>query len=328
MNWDNRLYIVAIVIGIIVIVAMAAAFSLLFFAYANQRKKVLSHGVEDPELTSDLESLKARYLKRRRRAKKQGEIPPLYAVANSRTLTLLRQRELADEQAIAERERNVYTLAYQWSKHRSTGLNIVGWVVDAVVTVVALALVAFGLFSAINNEPIFFGNTTYMVIQTGSMSEANDENEYLEENHLDNQIEQYALIGVDRVDSIADIQMYDVIAFYDFDGDIIVHRVVAIREDDQTHEITLQTRGDANTGSLPDEMAIDQDRLLGRYSGFKNFGLGVTITYLKSPLGLIALCGFIIFLCAFSAADSGIDKTYDSRMVKLAGDLDSADSSK
>ena len=155
---------------------------------------------------------------------------------------------------------------------------------------------------------------------TGSMEDKNPENDYLIENDLDDQITQYSLIGIDKIDSINEIELYDIIAFYDSDENIIVHRVIAIREEEGIKYI--QTQGDANTGSINDEIAITEDRIIGIYDGYQNYGLGITITYLRSTLGIIALCGFGVFLLVYSISESNIDKAYEERLEYLAIEKD------
>lgn len=168
-------------------------------------------------------------------------------------------------------------------------------------------------------ESLIINNTSYIVIQTGSMEEANPDNEYLLENDLDDQIKQYSLIGIEHTD-FDKVELYDVIAFHDSDGNIIVHRVVGIHDDDG--ERTLQTRGDSNNASMDDEMAIAKKDFIGTYDGYQNYGLGITVTYLRSTLGIIALCGFGLFLLAYSITDGLIDKAYQERIGGIAKEWD------
>lgn len=322
MEGQSKLYMVAAIIGIIVILAMALTFAMLFSAYSRQRRKVLHGGLDDESVTDQLEGLKKKYLKfKRKKRKKDGmDDLPLFAVANSRT-ALLERRSLDSEEGI-------YVKSIERSKAHEKIMGAIGDAVYGLVIIVALVLAAFGIFMASNDKPVFIGNTSYIVIQTGSMEEKNEDNDYLVDNHLDNQIEQYSLIGIDKVDSIADIKMYDVIAFYDYDGNIIVHRVVAIRTDEDTGEITLETQGDANNGSMTDEMSIGQDRLVGIWDGYQNYALGIIITYLRSTLGIIALCGFGVFLFAYSIADSKVDKAFQDRMLVIAKEKDAVNAKK
>lgn len=281
---QSQLYLVASIIGIIVIIAMAACFGILFFLYTKQRCKIYRVGAEDENVSQDLEEIKVKYLKKH------------------------------------EEEENIYAKSLEHRKKKSHAIGVIGDVIYGIIIVIALALAGFGIYLSATNQPLFINDTSYLVIMTGSMEDKNPENDYLIENDLDDQITQYSLIGIDKIDSIDEIELYDIIAFYDSDENIIVHRVIAIREEEGIKYI--QTQGDANTGSINDEIAITEDRIIGIYDGYQNYGLGITITYLRSTLGIIALCGFGVFLLVYSISESNIDKAYEERLEYLAIEKD------
>lgn len=281
---QSQLYLVASIIGIIVIIAMAACFGILFFLYTKQRCKIYRVGAEDENVSQDLEEIKVKYLKKH------------------------------------EEEENIYAKSLEHRKKKSHAIGVIGDVIYGIIIVIALALAGFGIYLSATNQPLFINDTSYLVIMTGSMEDKNQENDYLIENDLDDQITQYSLIGIDKIDSIDEIKLYDIIAFYDSDENIIVHRVIAIREEKGIKYI--QTQGDANTGSITDEIAITEDRIIGIYDGYQNYGLGITITYLRSTLGIIALCGFGVFLLVYSISESNIDKAYEERLEYLAIEKD------
>lgn len=304
MEGQSQLYTVATVIGVIVIFAMALCFAILFFGYANQKIKNLKGGLDDEALGKDLEKMSGRYLdssfnhfRRKATAKRDRSDEPQFAGPDSKI------------------EKGLYSASLQSAQRGSTTAVRVGNVLYGIFIVVCLALAAFGIYMSSSSQPIFINNTSYIVIMTGSMEEKNKDNDYLFDNKLDDQIQQYSLIGIEHTD-FDDVKLYDVIAFYDQDRNIIVHRVVAIREQDGVR--TLQTRGDSNNASMNDEMNITEKEFIGTYDGFQNYGLGITITYLRSSLGIIALCGFGLFLLAYSIADNKIDKAYEERIGSIA----------
>ncbi len=304
MEGQSQLYTVASVIGIIVIFAMAACFAILFSVYANQRIKNIRGGLDDENLGKDLDRMMNRYLdhsfnsyRRKATSVRDRNAEPQFPAPNSKV------------------EDGLYVASLKDAQRGSTVLVRIGNVLYVVFIVLCLALAGFGIYMNSSDQPIFINNTSYIVIMTGSMEEKNPDNEYLLENDLDDQITQYSLIGIEHTDFDA-VENYDVIAFYDSDHNIIVHRVIAIHEDNG--ERTLQTRGDSNNASIDDEMAITEEEFIGTYSGFQNYGLGITITYLRSTLGIIALCGFGLFLLAYSIADGKIDKAYQERIGGIA----------
>lgn len=68
------------------------------------------------------------------------------------------------------------------------------------------------------------------------------------------------------------MKINDIYAFYNPDGQIIVHRLVAIYDDEG--EITYQFKGDANAASAPYETDVTMDKIIGKYTGYQNFIAG------------------------------------------------------
>ena len=304
MEGQSQLYTVASVIGVIVVFAMAACFAILFAVYANQRIKNIRGGLDDENLSKDLDRMMNRYLDRSFNSYR-------------RKATSVRDKSEEPEfpQPNVKKEDGLYVSSLKDAQRGSTALVRFGNFLYVLFIVLCLGLAGFGIYMNSSDQPIFINNTSYIVIMTGSMEERNPDNEYLLENDLDDQITQYSLIGIEHTD-FDKVEQYDVIAFYDSDKNIIVHRVIAIHDEDGPR--TLQTRGDSNNASLDDEMAITKERFIGTYSGFENYGLGITITYLRSTLGIIALCGFGLFLLAYSIADGKIDQAYQERIFGIA----------
>ncbi len=155
---------------------------------------------------------------------------------------------------------------------------------------------------------------------TGSMEEAYEGNTYLKDKGLENQITQYSMIGVEKVNP-EEVALYDVLAFKNTKGETIVHRLIRIDSTEDGYRYTF--RGDANSGSASYETALKFDSILGRYNGFQNYGLGVAITYFKSTAGIIALSSTAVFLVAYEVSEELIDKEYKERNQIVAEAYDS-----
>ena len=160
-----------------------------------------------------------------------------------------------------------------------------------------------------------------MTIQTGSMETINKENKYIFENNLTDQIEQFSLIGIDKV-AQDDIELYDILAYQSESGDIIVHRVTRIYTSSDTNITYYTLKGDANTSSSAEELTLTYDKVIGRYNGFQNYGLGVTLTYLQSNIGLVAIAAAAIFLITYNVTESLIDKAYDNQTLIISKKID------
>lgn len=185
-----------------------------------------------------------------------------------------------------------------------------------------ILFVVFGITLAfkVNDQTLFIGNTSYITILTGSMESIYEGNTYISDNNLTNQIEQYSLIGIEKINE-EDIKLYDVIA-YKHDDVIYVHRVIKIMENAEGVKL-FTLRGDANSDSLTFELGVRYENIVGKYNGFSNYGLGVTLIYLQSNIGIVALLSGFLFLIMFDFSEERIENSYDSREIYIAKEIDS-----
>ena len=285
MAGQDRLSIVALVVSIFVILGLVIVFCFLFFLYSFYKKKQIKYGFEDKELNDEITST-------------------LYKI-NKKNLS--RNENLITYKDVIAREKSI-----------TSKLHIVMDVVSGVIIAFLLAIFITGLTYRVNNDNLFIGNTTYMTILTSSMEEKNEDNDYLLTYDLNDQITQYSLIGIDKINSEDDIELYDILA-YKHDDIVIVHRVVEIKENDKGETI-YRLQGDSNPSSLSYEKELTFDDFIGKYNGYQNYGLGVTLTYIKSNIGIIAILGAAIFLFLATYAEEMINNEYKTRLLLLADD--------
>ncbi len=291
---SNRLLELTFYISLIVVITLAISFSVLFTLYSFYKRKHIKYGHEDNKI---LEELKKKY---HYPVNKGNDILP-----NNENI------KLSEE--------------INKSNKKYKGLSILSKIISSLFLLLILGIGVFVIVFKANNDNLFINNTTYLVIQTGSMEKINDSNKYLKENNLNNQINQYSMIGITKVDS-KDINLYDVIAFKNSDGDTIVHRVISINEDINNNTLTFTTRGDSNSNSFNYEINIKEEDILGKYNGFNNFPLGVFTIYLKSTSGIVAICSTLIFFISFEVSEELIDKEYKIRKLVVADNFDNLNS--
>ncbi len=152
-----------------------------------------------------------------------------------------------------------------------------------------------------------------VVIATGSMSSKNEENDYLFENKLDNQIQVNDLIFLEKVNSLEEIKLYDIICYRNDNGEQIVHRVVEVNDE------YLLTRGDAN--NVNDGIEIDLERIVGKYNGMKVPGIGAITFFLTSDYGISTIASILVISITYSFVKSSIDKEINKRLIYLASEV-------
>lgn len=313
MSGSHKLIQIAFYVSLFVIIGLAITFTVLFALYALYKRKHIRNSHEDEKLLTDLKKRYRRELegdpeyqleqgKEKKHSKRKKEQPlDLYSCLEDNggkvSLVSLIKR---DEEKARRRKRVGEVFSY---------------------CLYGVFFIFFGVVTAfkINGDSFYFGNVSYLVIQTGSMETANSKNEYLAKNGLDNQIPQFSLIGIEQINQ-EDIKLYDVLAYKNASNEIIVHRVININVKDGTTYYTF--RGDSNSISDISETALTFDKIQGRYNGFNNFGLGVATTYFKSSAGLVAVASAAFFLFSFDVSEDSIDKEYRERILEVAKKYD------
>ena len=106
--------------------------------------------------------------------------------------------------------------------------KLVGKIFSYVILGIVFAFFIFSFVSKIQGNTMPFGDSTIVVIASGSMSEKN--NEYVKDNEeLNNQFDTYDMIGISKYGSQNDVKLYDVVAYKNKKDITIVHRVVQIK---------------------------------------------------------------------------------------------------
>ena len=195
--------------------------------------------------------------------------------------------------------------------------------------------IAIGLFVTTTiKESINYIGIAPISILSGSMSEKNHLNDYLEENDLNNQFNKGDLIFLEKLPEQDDLELYDVIGYFNSDGELVVHRIIGggyYDEQNVFHYVdnlddaeNYIMRGDANNNS--DSTYITYDEMYGIYEGGKIPYLGFFSQYLQSGFGVVSLCGVAGIIFSYEYFVDKYNKTYNKRKEELANAENNVDS--
>ena len=104
-------------------------------------------------------------------------------------------------------------------------------------------------------------NSVVVSIQSESMALVDSSNTYIQENNVENKIYKYDICKFNKVNSLDDINLYDIILYRSSINNkqiLIAHRVIKINEDN-----TFEVRGDANKES--DKTDLSFNDIIGVY---------------------------------------------------------------
>ena len=284
----NRIEATSMVVSIVVIFFLTLAFGILFYLYYRYYRKCVDGSLEDSYIKKEVIKENPRYFRH------------VDEVVQDENMTLEEKYEAIP--ALEEHVKGVMK--------RKNGLKVLANTVLVIVYLLCLSVLAFAAYSRASGETFLFGDTTCLIIRTGSMEEDNKSNSYLVENNLTEDIPAMALVGLDKVSSPEDMELYGIYAFQGEDR-ILVHRLISIQE---TEEGDLYTfRGDANSASLVEEVDVPFEKIVGVYNGFQNVGLGMTIGYLQSDIGIIAVCFGLVLVGCYDIFEISLGKRIEAR---------------
>ena len=205
-------------------------------------------------------------------------------------------------------------------QQRRKVIGLIRTIAFYLVIIIIVPIFAFSLVNKVMGNVMMIGDKAVMVIPTDSMSYKNEANSYLFNRNLNNQIQPYDIIVLEKV-SKSDIRMYDVIAYKNDKGVNIVHRIIDINGDKYT------TRGDIYDSSKTDLYKPSYEDVVGRYTGKRIPGVGIFIMFLQSYAGIITVVSLVYCLLMIDRTAEKINKVQQERIDKLEEALDYLDES-
>ncbi len=183
----------------------------------------------------------------------------------------------------------------------------------------------FAIVAKVRDNSMPFGDSTAIVIASGSMSQKN--NDYVKNNDdLNNQFDTYDIIGLSRYRSQEDVKLYDVVAYKNKKNVTIVHRIVEVKTDSEGN-ITYLTQGDSNAsadnvGGSQYSGYLTYDKIIGYYNGTRLKGIGIFVIFLQSPAGIVTVLSIVYCLFMFDTLSSKYKKAIEERTNMLIGLID------
>lgn len=164
-----------------------------------------------------------------------------------------------------------------------------------VLSILLVVYFTFSLFCFVTNltyrSTPKINNQYYVSVNSDSMSQSLETNTYLKNNNLTNQIAQYNIAVIDKIDG-TEVKQYDVILFKK-NNMLIVHRVVNINANGN-----FVTQGDKNIN--PDNWEVTYEEVIGKYShslkfmSFINY-LGYTPGFYVALAGVTYDLGVLLY---------------------------------
>ncbi len=188
------------------------------------------------------------------------------------------------------------------------------FVLFLVIMIPVLLISVIGRFT---REPVF--DRGILVVASGSMSERNPANTYLDTAGLYDQFDTYDIIVIQKVKDAEELSQYDVIAFRDNKGTTIIHRIREVISvgDGSPGGVRFVTRGDSNNSD--DYYRPNLNDVIGVYTGHRARTVGIFVMFLQSIPGIITIVALIYCLFMVDNISRKIEKAEQARIDQLMG---------
>ena len=299
-----ELYEISLLTSLWIIIIFAVLFFGLLYLNFIKRKKILKNGLGDEEILKNLRKKYRQFFYDKWQISKKNSSVPLYILANSPTLIAAKNNsgKLDESQSL------VSTLSK--TRGKISGWSMFGVGICAVLIAVCSISATAGVYYKINERPFVLNNIEYRVLKTDGLDDSTKEVS----------IKKNSLVSFKR-DDFSSIKEGDIIAYYTPEFDAVnINRVVKVENVDgsilfECQDYKEETIDAKNTG-------IDEKRYLGKYSGYNNYGLGVTFGFVASDFGIVSLYFMALAIYFYTYCFADIDFTYSKREFYLAQGVD------
>ncbi len=189
-------------------------------------------------------------------------------------------------------------------------------VMDIIQMVISTALCAFLLFvlivigvSSCIGENKVEGIPALKVIASTSMSTKYENNTYLFDNNLDDQLQMFDVIIVEELPPEEELELYDIIVYEHISGALLVHRIIGIEEPNAEHpnERHFLLQGDAV--HYPDTFPVRYSQMKSIYRGKRIPNVGSFVYFMQSPAGILCLILIVVAFVFMPIVDIRVEKT-------------------
>ena len=178
---------------------------------------------------------------------------------------------------------------------------------------VTLAFV-FAAYSSLFGDGRVKAIPAVKVIASPSMSSKYEGNEYLFDNHLDNQLNTFDIVLLHKLPAEEDLKLYDIVV-YEVEGYMVIHRIIGIEEPNEAHpdERYFLLQGDA--AEFPDRFPVRYSQMRSIYKNQRIGMIGSFVYFMQSPAGI--LC-YILILFTFLALPVVEKKLESEKRLRLS----------
>lgn len=202
--------------------------------------------------------------------------------------------------------------------------GIIFKIIPILFCVILSVLFAFSSYTAFTQNEKVGKIPTLKVVTSGSMSMKFQDNEYLFENNLDNQISTFDLIVLHELPKEQDLKLYDIVV-YEVGENLLVHRIVGIEEPNAEHPNERYFLLQGDNVQYPDKFPVRYSQMKSIYKSERIPFVGSFVFFMQSPAGVLCFLLTIFGIIAIHFVEKKILSVRDKRLsVILAAEDETA----
>lgn len=188
------------------------------------------------------------------------------------------------------------------------------WCVASCIVVIAIcAVFVFSLLMYINRFEQVGTVPAIKVVQSSSMERKDEQNTYLIENELNDQIKKYDLVLVHSLPDEFELELYDVVVYKTVDGNFVIHRIVDIEEPNGQHPDRRYFTFRGDNVQYSDKRPVLYSQMIGIYRGERIGFLGKIVMFFQSYAGYMCLGLVVFYFIVMPVVERRMEKLIDSR---------------
>ena len=205
---------------------------------------------------------------------------------------------------------------YKKRKLKKGATNLVGRFFSISLVITLCFILGASIVINVTDSSATSEFATVRVVESNSMATKNENNKYLFENNLDDQFQMFDLIITHKMPAEDELELYDIVV-YEFDDILVIHRIVAIEEPNESHPDCryFMLKGDANTND--DRFPVLYSQMKGIYEGEKVRFIGSFVLFLQSPAGYICILLMIITTIGYPILERKLLEVEEYRLEGL-----------
>ena len=214
----------------------------------------------------------------------------------------------------AEDEKIIKEFERKKPKKRNCGVTTI--VSSILLCAIFVTVFAFSVYVNCTGDSFSDAIPTFKVVNSGSMSEKHEKNDYLFNNDLNDQFQTFDVILTYKLPDEYDLKLYDIVV-YEVEDTLLVHRIVYFEEPNEKHpnERYFLLQGDAI--ERPDRFPVYYKQMKAIYRGQRVPFVGSFITFMQSPAGYMCIILLVFGMIMMPVIDGKMEKAKRARLIAL-----------